>query len=341
MSATTAGLLQVALVIVALVAVHRPLGDYMARVYSSERHLRVEKVAYRAVGVDPTRTSAGRSTSAASWRSRSSRSWRCTSSSGSRPSLPQSLGMTRRRTRPAWNTAVSFVTNTNWQSYSGESTMGYLVQMAGLAVQNFISAAVGMAVAIALVRGFARSAHRPARQLLGRPHPRHHPHPAAAGRSSPPWCSIAGGAGPELRQPGDLTTLAGGHADDPGGPVASPGGDQGARAPTAAASTTPTPSHPFENAQAWTNLLEIFLLLVIPFSLPRTFGRMVGSTRQGYAIVAGDGRRCALGARWPDRIAVEVAHAGTALQAAGAAMEGKEVRFGVVASALFARRPPP
>ena len=85
----------------------------------------------------------------------------------------------------AWNTAVSFVTNTNWQAYSGESTMGHLVQMAGLAVQNFVSAAVGMAVAIALVRGFAAQAHRRPRQLLGRPGARHAAHPAADLRSSP------------------------------------------------------------------------------------------------------------------------------------------------------------
>ena len=79
----------------------------------------------------------------------------------------------------AWNTAVSFVTNTNWQAYSGESTQGHLVQMAGLAVQNFVSAAVGMAVAIALVRGLRPQAHRRAGQLLGRPGARHAPHPAA------------------------------------------------------------------------------------------------------------------------------------------------------------------
>ena len=79
----------------------------------------------------------------------------------------------------AFNTAVSFVTNTNWQSYVPETVLGHTVQMAGLTVQNFVSAAVGMAVAVALIRGFARLGHRPARQLLGRPDPRRPPHPAA------------------------------------------------------------------------------------------------------------------------------------------------------------------
>ena len=88
----------------------------------------------------------------------------------------------------AWNTAVSFVTNTNWQAYSGESTQGHLVQMAGLAVQNFVSAAVGMAVAIALVRGFARNAHRRTGQLLGRPGAHSAAHPAADLASSPRSC---------------------------------------------------------------------------------------------------------------------------------------------------------
>ena len=88
----------------------------------------------------------------------------------------------------AWNTAVSFVTNTNWQAYSGESTQGHLVQMAGLAVQNFVSAAVGMAVADRAGARVRPHAHRRARQLLGRPGPRHAPHPAADLRSSPRSC---------------------------------------------------------------------------------------------------------------------------------------------------------
>ncbi len=331
MSSTTAGLLQVALVIVALVAVHRPLGDYMARVYSSRRHLRPEKLAYRAIGVDADADQR--------WTVylRSLLAFAFVSILALyvfqrvQASLPQSLGMSGVAPDQAWNTAVSFVTNTNWQSYSGESTMGYLVQMAGLAVQNFVSAAVGMAVAIALVRGLARS---------------------RTDRLGNFWVDlvrgicrillplsfvfalvlVAGGLIQNFVQPGDLTTLSGGTQSLIGGPVASQeaikelgtngGGFYNANS-----------SHPFENAQAWTNLLEIFLLLAIPFSLPRTFGRMVGSTRQGYAIVAAMATLFIVSLSLT--IAVEVSHPGTALQVAGAASEGKEVRFGVVPSAFF------
>ena len=129
----------------------------------------------------------------------------------------------------AWNTAVSFVTNTNWQAYSGESTMGHLVQMAGLAVQNFVSAAVGIAVAVALVRGFARAPDRPAGQLLGRPDPDHAADPAADLRWSRAIVLIAGGAVQNLSGGTDVTTLAGGdpaHHRRSGG---QPGGHQGAR----------------------------------------------------------------------------------------------------------------
>src|SRR5262245_24608409 len=150
MTSTTAGLLQVGLVIVALVLVHRPLGDYIARVFTSERHLRIERVAYRFTGVDPDADQRWsvylRSVLAFSFVSiLALYLFRRVQAS-----LPQSLGFSGVHPDQAWNTAVSFVTNTNWQSYSGESTMGYLVQMAGLAVQNFASAAVGIAVAIAM-----------------------------------------------------------------------------------------------------------------------------------------------------------------------------------------------
>ena len=158
MTTTTAGILFLALLIVALAAVHVPLGDYMYRVYSSDKHSRVERGIYRLIGADP----------------KSEQSWGAYARSVLAFSaisilflfifqlvqgkLPLHLNDPATPMTPAlaWNTAVSFVTNTNWQAYSGESTQGHLVQMAGLAVQNFVSAAVGMAVAIALVRGFAR-----------------------------------------------------------------------------------------------------------------------------------------------------------------------------------------
>ncbi len=179
MSDTTAGLLQIGALLAALAVVLPPLGDYMARVFTSERDLRVERVVYRAGGVDP----------------RADQRWgvyarsllvfslvgvvACTGCCGSSPSLPWSLGFPGVDPALAFNTAVSFVTNTNWQWYSGESTMGHLVQMAGLAVQNFVSAAVGLAVAVALIRGLHPFAHRPDRQLLGRPDPGDRPDPAS------------------------------------------------------------------------------------------------------------------------------------------------------------------
>ena len=158
-STTTAGILFLAHSSSRWSVVHVPLGDYMYRVYSSEKHSRGERVIYRLIGADP----------------KSEQSWGTYARSVLAFSaisilflfvfqlvqgkLPLHLNDPATPMTPAlaWNTAVSFVTNTNWQAYSGESTQGHLVQMAGLAVQNFVSAAVGMAVAVALVRGFART----------------------------------------------------------------------------------------------------------------------------------------------------------------------------------------
>ncbi|MDT5198336.1 MAG: potassium-transporting ATPase potassium-binding subunit, partial [Mycobacterium sp.] len=158
MSTTTAGILFLVILIAALVAVHAPFGDYMYRVYSSEKHSRAERVIYRLIGADPKAEQ--------TWGAYA-RSVLAFSAIGVlflfifqlvQGKLPLHLNDPATPMTPAlaWNTAISFVTNTNWQAYSGESTQGHLVQMAGLAVQNFVSAAVGMAVAIAFVRGFAR-----------------------------------------------------------------------------------------------------------------------------------------------------------------------------------------
>ncbi|HEX7461018.1 MAG TPA: potassium-transporting ATPase subunit KdpA, partial [Dermatophilaceae bacterium] len=157
MSDTTAGLLQVGLLIAALAACYRPLGAYMARAYTSEHDTRIERACYKVMGVDPKADQR--------WPvyARSVLAFSAVSVLGLyallrfQPHLPWSLGFPGVAPDQAFNTATSFVTNTNWQSYSGESTMGHLAQMAGLAVQNFASAAVGMAVAVALIRGFIRS----------------------------------------------------------------------------------------------------------------------------------------------------------------------------------------
>ena len=287
MSGTAAGLVFLALLILALAAVHVPFGDYMYRVYSSEKHSRAEKFIYRLIGANPDAEQ--------TWKTyaRSLLAFSAVSViflfvlqlvQGKLPLHLHNPG-TPMTPALAWNTAVSFVTNTNWQNYSGESTMGHLVQMAGLAVQNFVSAAVGMAVAIALVRGFAR--HRTnelgnfwvdlirgtLRILL--------PISILAA-----IVLIAGGAIQNFHLNDQVvTTLAGTQQTIPGGPVASQeaikmlgtngGGFYNANS-----------SHPFENPTSWTNWFQVFLLLVISFSLPRTFGRMVNSKKQGYAIAA-------------------------------------------------------
>ena len=157
MSAAAAGWLQFGLLLAALVLVYKPFGDYMARVFTSPGHWRAERLVYRAVGVDADTEQRwpvyARSVLAFSavgvlvvYGLQRVQQW-----------LPLSDDLPAVEETSAWNTAISFVTNTNWQGYSGESTMGHLVQMVGLAVQNFVSAATGIAVAIALVRGFART----------------------------------------------------------------------------------------------------------------------------------------------------------------------------------------
>jgi len=332
MSDTTAGLLQVGALIAALALCYKPVGDYMARIVTSERDLKVERGIYRLVGVD----------------SKADQRWSVYAASlvvfsllsvlllyvfqRVQGHLPLSLGFPGVDPALAFNTAASFVSNTNWQAYSGEATMGHLVQMAGLAVQNFVSAAVGIAVAVALIRGFTRSktdrignfwvdlVRIVVRILL--------PLSVAAAIAL-----IAIGAVQNLDSGTDVTTLVGGHQTITGGPVASQeaikdlgtngGGFYNANS-----------AHPFESPNPLSNIFENFLLLLIPFSLTRTFGVMVGDKRQGYALLA------AMGAIWAMLVTAvtifEVNHHGTALQAAGAAMEGKETRFGEWASALFA-----
>lgn len=332
MTSGVAGWLQALLLVVALAACHCPLGDYMAWVFSSDRHLRVERVAYRLVGVDPDADQRWpvylRSLLAFSIVSllavylvERAQHW-----------LPFSLGRPGVSPALAWNTAVSFATNTNWQNYSGETTMGYAVQAGALAVQNFVSAAVGLAVVLALIRGFARNrtdrvgnfwvdlVRGTLRILL--------PLSVAAA-----VVLLAGGVVQNWAAPHLVHGLSGASQTLTGGPVASQeaikelgtngGGFYNANS-----------AHPFENPNPVTNIVEIFLLLLIPAALPRTFGRLVGDRRQGYAVLA------VMGLIWVASVAgvtfAERSPAGGALRAAGAAMEGKEVRFGVPGSALFA-----
>ncbi|HEX6918632.1 MAG TPA: potassium-transporting ATPase subunit KdpA [Actinomycetes bacterium] len=332
MSDTTAGMLQAGLLLAALAVCYRPLGAYMARVYTSDHDTRAERAIYRVIGVDPKADQR--------WPvyARALLAFSAVSVLGLfalqrlQPHLPLSLGFPGVAPDQAFNTAASFTTNTNWQSYSGEATMGHLVQMAGLAVQNFASAAVGMAVAVALIRGFVRSrtdrvgnfwvdlVRGCLRILL----------PIAVVGTV---VLVALGAVQNFSSGADVTTLTGQTQTITGGPVASQevikelgtngGGFYNANS-----------AHPFENPNPLSNLIEIFLLLLIPVCLTYTFGRMVKDKRQGYAILA------AMGVLWglvlTAMSTLEASHPGTALKLAGASMEGKETRFGEAASALFA-----
>jgi K+-transporting ATPase ATPase A chain len=314
-----------------LALAYRPVGDYIAHVYTSAKDLAVERGTYRLIGVDP----------------RSAQTWQAYlrgvllfsfvgvvvvyALQRLQSFLPYALGLSAPSEPLAFNTAVSFVTNTNWQSYSPELTLGYTVQFAGLAVQNFVSAAVGIAVAIALVRGFAyrrsgtignfwvdlvRGTYR---VLL--------PFSVVAA-----IVLLAGGVIQNFAGFTDVTTVAGATQSIPGGPVASQeaikllgtngGGFFNANS-----------AHPFENPAPWTSLFQVFLMLVIPFAMPRAFGRIVGDDRQGYAILAvmaGIFLASLVLVTW-----AEASAGGTAPQLAGAAMEGKEVRFGLFGSTLF------
>lgn len=323
--------LQAATLALVLALLYRPLGDYMAHLYTTDKDWKVERGLYRLVGVDPR--------SEQSW-SAYLRSVLAFSVVGvlfvyvlqrAQAVLPYSLGLPAVPVGLSFNTAASFVTNTNWQSYPPELTMGYTVQLAGLAVQNFVSAAVGIAVAIALVRGFARrrsgtignfwvDLFRGSFRLLL---------PLALVSAI---VLIIGGVVQNFNGFTDVTTLAGDTQSLPGGPVASQEAIK-ELGTNGGGFFNVNSAHPFENPTGWTNLLEIVLLLAIPFALPRTFGKMVGSNRQGYAILAV--MATLFVASLVALTALEANGAGTAPELAGGAMEGKEQRYGIYGSALF------
>ncbi len=332
MSVALAAVLQAALVAVAVGLLARPLGNHLATTYTSERDWRVERWLYRAGGIDP----------------RSDQRWSVYLASvfaftvvsivllfallKVQGSLPLSLGMGPMETAQAVNTAISFATNTNWQSYSGESAVGYLTQAGGLAVQNFVSAAVGLAVAVALIRGFARSktdrlgnfwvdlVRSIVRVLL----------PLSAILAV---LLVLGGVIQNWAAPHEITTISGGTQQLLGGPAASQeaikelgtngGGFFNANS-----------AHPLSNPNPFTNWLQTVAILLIPFALVSAFGKLVGDRRQARTV--GLVMAAILGLMVLATTASELAHPGTASQLAGAALEGKETRFGVPASTLFA-----
>ncbi|WP_370648083.1 potassium-transporting ATPase subunit KdpA [Corynebacterium amycolatum] len=329
MSNVIMGFVPVIIVMAALAILYIPLGNYMGRVFTTDKHLGVERGFYRAIGVRPEAnqhwtkyTASVLSFSAVSvifvYLLQRMQQW-----------LPLNHGKGPVSPDQAWNTAVSFTTNTNWQSYSGEEAMTVLTQMAGLAVQNFVSAAIGIAVAVALVRGLANRhgdgnignfwvdlTRTVLRVLL----------PIAAIGAI---LLISQGAIQNFSAPQTIQTVTGGSQTIPSGAVASQevikelgtngGGYFNANS-----------AHPFENPNAWTNMLEIFLILLIPVSLTRAFGVIIGDKRQGWAILS------TMAVLYFISLAV-VMSSETALQTfQGGGMEGKEMRFGVLPSSFFA-----
>ncbi|MFJ2027046.1 potassium-transporting ATPase subunit KdpA [Streptomyces sp. NPDC087897] len=332
MSPQLAGLLQLVALMAALALSYRPLGDHLARVYSSDRHYRPETWIYRVIGADPA--------AEMRWPAylRAVLAFSAVSvlllylMQRVQGSLPGSLGFSSIDPDQAFNTAASFVANTNWQSYSGEQAMGHVVQTGGLAVQNFLSAAVGMAVAVALVRGFARS---------------------RTGELGNFWADLVRGTvrvllpiavigAVVLVACGVIQNFSGIHSvgQFDGGTQEWNGGAVASQEAIKQLGTNgggyfnANSAHPFENPNPLSNLFEIFLILLIPFALTRTFGRMVGSLKQGYAILG------VMAVIWLGFTALimwtEFAHRGPAFEIAGGAMEGKESRFGIAGSSLFA-----
>ena len=323
---------QVAVLLLLLVLVHKPLGIYLARVFEGTKSTRVERIFYRLAGVDRT----------------TEQSWAIYLRSvlvfsavsilvvfllqRLQGVLPGNNSLPGVDPWTAMNTAISFATNTNWQVYTPETTMGIFVQMCLLAVQNFLSAAVGIVVVVALIRGIARTrtdrlgnfwvdlARTSFRVLL----------PMAALAAI---VMLIGGVEQTFWST-DVTNQAAGITQTiPGGPVASQeaikilgtngGGYFNANS-----------AHPFENPNVFISLFQVFLILLIPSALPYAYGRMVGDQRQGYTVVG------VMGTLWlASTVLMGWAFAGaegTATAAAGGLGEGFEQRFGAAQSSIFA-----
>ncbi|MFI5943257.1 potassium-transporting ATPase subunit KdpA [Streptomyces uncialis] len=325
------GWLQAALVVAVVVGLHVPLGDHMARVLGGARHTRAERVLYRFLGVDPE--------SEQHWRHYLSAVLAFTTAGIAalfalftwQHELPWSTGHDGMPWRLALHTAVSFTTNTSWQNYAAEDTTGHLAVMAGLGTQAFASAAVGICVALALIRGLIRQGgdalgnfwvdltRTVFRVLL--------PLAVVAG-----LLFIALGVPQTLGAPQPVTTVAGGTQVLPGGPVGSwesvklLSGDGGGFFNASSA-------HPYENPSAWSNALSAVLMLLIPTAFVRTYGRLIGSTRQSWTLLAVVG--VLFGLLATAATLAQGAGGGTVTEAVGGQYEGTETRIGVPGSTLF------
>ncbi|MCJ9671049.1 MULTISPECIES: potassium-transporting ATPase subunit KdpA [unclassified Neorhizobium] len=342
---TLNGWLQILLYCGIIIALVKPLGGYMTRVFSGERTLLspvlvpIERGLYAVAGTSE----------------REDQHW--TSYAFSllmfnlfgvvvlyammrlQAGLPYNpAGMAAVPPELSFNTAVSFVSNTNWQNYGGESTMSYLTQMMGLNVQNFASAATGMAIAVGLIRAFSRSSGPGAKKTIGN-------FWVDMTRATLyillpicimltlvyVWLGVPQTLGPYV----EATTLEGAKQTIALGPVASQlaikmlgtngGGFFNANS-----------AHPFENPDAISNLIQMVSIFAIGAALTNVFGRMVGNQRQGWAILASMGILFIVGVGityWAEAAGNPLMHQ---FGLAGGNMEGKEVRFGVTLSSLFA-----
>jgi K+-transporting ATPase ATPase A chain len=348
---TNVGVLQIAIFFVLILVCAKPLGTYMARVFEGQRTFMhpvlrwLEVLTYKATGI--------REDVEQRWTQYTAAllsfsifgfllTYLLQRAQAYLPFNPQNFGTPNVPPDLAFNTAASFVTNTNWQAYSGESTLSYFVQMAALTVQNFASAAAGMAIAVALIRGFARQERRTIGNFW-----------VDVTRATVyvllPIAVIAAllfvsqGVIQNLNPYTDVATVEGAKQTVAQGPVASQeaikqlgtngGGFFNANA-----------AHPFENPTPLSNLLSMFLIFLIPGALTYTFGKMVGDTRQGWAIFAAFSVMFLIGVF----VCYSSEQAGNPLLAKlglqttatpgqpGGNMEGKEVRFGIANSALYA-----
>jgi K+-transporting ATPase ATPase A chain len=348
---TSVGVLQIAIFFGLILICAKPLGGYMARVFEGQRTflhpvLRwLEVLTYKITGI--------REDVEQRWTQYTAAllsfslfgfliTYLIQRAQGLLPFNPQHFGAGNVPPDLAFNTATSFVTNTNWQAYGGESTLSYFVQMAALTVQNFASAAAGMAIAVALIRGFARQERRTIGNFW-----------VDVTRATVyvllPLSIIAGllfvsqGVIQNLKPYTEVATVEGAKQVIAQGPVASQeaikqlGTNGGGFFNSNAA-------HPFENATPISNLLSMFLIFMIPGALTYTFGRMVGDTRQGWAIFAAFSVMFLIGvfvcysseqAGNPVLAKLGIQSAPTQTQPGGN-MEGKEVRFGIANSALYA-----
>ena len=342
--------LQIVALLVVLGLLAKPLGTYMAHVYQGERTflhpvLRpVERLVYRVCGVDETREMGVRGYVTALVVFNFVVLlfiYAVLRLQGHLPLNPAHVpGMDPWN---AFNTAVSFATNTNWQVYVPETAVSYLTQMLALTRENFVSAAVGMAAAVAFIRGLTRHSQPRARQLLGRPHARLPLRPAAARHRRRPLPRLAGRHPEPRRARRRSKTLEGAAQTIAQGPVASQeiikelgtngGGFFNANS-----------AHPFENPTPLTNFVEMLAILAIPVGFTYMFGKFAGNQRQGWALFAAAMALLVLSvgvmyaseqAGNPNLTRAGADQAATATQSGGN-MEGKEVRFGIGASALWA-----